>query len=113
MDLNFKYFFEMSHLIPRHNGKLAPFLLHGKYVQSLDMKFETYPDSKLKNRLLLSNREKFYAKIPDLNLFLIFDGKNLDTAHNPPDPIEYIKLPDDWFQYAVFEFVDGSILEPH
>jgi hypothetical protein len=110
--LNFKAFYEMAHLIPKHNGKLAPFYLDGGYVQAVDMKFETYPNSELKNKLLLSNRVKFFGKMPDQSSFLVFDGNNLDTATEQPESPDYIVLPDDWYHYALFEFIDGSIKEP-
>jgi len=112
INLNFKSYLEMSHLKPTHDGKLAPFLFDGGYVATVDMKFETYPDKELKNKLLLSNRVKFFAQIPNQHNYLVFDGNHLDTSHNIPNPAEYIRLPDNWFRFAVFEFIDGSVKEP-
>lgn len=104
--MNFKHFLEMSHLIPRKNGKVTPFLMDHGMVQAVDMGFETYPDNELKKRLSLITA-KFYGRIPHQNKFLVFDGKNLEIADSAPIAPDYIALPPDWSRYAHFEFTDG------
>ena len=111
LELSFKNYVEMSHLIPRKNGVLTPFLFDGAYVQAVDMKFEKYPDAELKKRLLPIDA-KFFGKLPNTPKFLIFNGNNLEANSTPPIAPDYIRLPDDWHLYAMFEFTDGSIKHP-
>lgn len=107
--LNFKKYLEMAHLTPL--GKSRPFFIFGGVVKSLDMKFENYSDTALKHKLLLIDAQ-FYGKVPDTNEYLVFDGRNLEIKSSYPASEEYIKLPDNWYDFAMFEFSDGSIKPP-
>lgn len=104
--MNFKHFFEMSHLIPRKNGKIAPFMTDNGMVQGIDMGFEHYPDNSLKAKFSHIDA-KFYGEIPHQNKFIVFDGRNLEVKDYPPAEPGYMALPPDWADYARFEYVDG------
>lgn len=126
--LNFKEFLEMAHITPRKNGQLDPIYVGGKYVQRMDMKFEKYPNTiggnrtwQLPNGKILNTKQKlllsyqpFYAKLPHESHFLFYDGEHFNVLPAETEDLKnkYPRLPDDWHEYAEFQYVDDSIKEP-
>lgn len=111
MELNFKLFMEMPHIAVRKNGLPKPFPFEGKYVKFIDFKFETYPPGSPEIKLS-GFGSKFYGKLPGSHLFLIVDFPSECYASNDAPEDNYLKLRDDWADYATFLFMDGSIREP-
>ena len=110
MELNFKLF-EMTHLMPRTNGIPQPFYYDGSYVELLDMKFENYPKD-APERYLPTSRGKFYGQFPKENRFLVWDGKELSVSSHEPVDDDYFKIRNDWLDYALFVYTDGSVKQP-
>ncbi|RDJ35670.1 MAG: hypothetical protein DWQ19_12695 [Crenarchaeota archaeon] len=111
MELNFKVFLEMPHLAIKRHGRPAPFFFEDGYVKFIDMKFEDYPPGAPERKLNFYNSQ-FYGKLPGQNAYLILDDpKNFYVGEQEPGG-SHFKLRDDWYDYAVFLFMDGSIKEP-
>jgi hypothetical protein len=108
--LNFKLWLqnEMAHVAFK---KYNPITIDGNYVQIIDMKFENYPNKELK-RKLLSIDAKFFGRIPGRNVYIVYDGRELQIDILPPDPDVYVELPKNWADYALFADGDGNIKEP-
>jgi hypothetical protein len=110
MNLNFKLFLEMPHIAVRSQGFRTVFTYDGKTVKYLDMKFETYPPGAPERKLY--NAHPFYGKIPGQTKFLVFDDfKNCYVSEKEPMG-NHLKIRDDWCDFAVFLYMDGSIKEP-
>lgn len=94
---------ELAHLA---QNNYEPFTINGKEATIIDMKFENYPP--VLKAVLMHQNAKFYGKIEEG--YLTFDGHDLTVTSEKPSG--YIKLPEDWFDYALIVYADGSVKQP-
>jgi len=87
-----------------------PVEINGKNVTFIDMRFEKYMPP-VSNQLLAKWLGGFNAKLPDRKEFLFFrHGKSPEVV---PSPVPgYLSVPNDWWDYAIAVYDDGSIKEP-
>lgn len=100
----------MSHIVFGKGGS-QPISVDGGYATGVDMKFELYPKTPIKNKLMMLGA-KFYGILPGEDAYLVFDGNNASRQKMPPDDPSFLKLPDNWYDYAEVQFLDGSLKNP-
>lgn len=99
---------ELAHLANRIKDEYIPFEIGGKKAILIDMKFETYPDIELRNKLTLRDAS-FYGKIPGENNYLYFNGHEVKVIPINHVPATAIKLPDYWWDHAEVHYETGDI----
>jgi hypothetical protein len=101
--LSFKKFFQemASFSLPR---KIS--IAGGEY-SAIDMQFEIPPKTLDRNGNVMNQGSKFFAKIPDSENYIVYDGKGYSQFSSPNKEVilikqGYEKVPDDWHKKAVF-----------
>lgn len=98
----FKEYIEMaSFSLPR---KISIF---GKEFNAIDMQFEKEPKTLDKNGHVMNQGSKFFAKLPDSNNYIVYDGKGYSQFSSPNKIDILLKLgfyedPEDWYKKADF-----------
>lgn len=99
--MNFKQFFQemASFFLPR---KVK---IKDKNYVAIDMMFEKEPKTLDKNGKVMNQGSKFFAKLPDEEKYIVYDGRGF-TQFSSPNKIEiltklgYERVPDDWHKKA-------------
>jgi len=81
--------------------------IKGQEYDLVDMKFEDEPKTIDRNGRVMNQGSKFFAKVPDSNEYIAYDGKGYSqvlVASELAGLIDkgYEKLPDDWHLKAKF-----------
>lgn len=99
--MNFKQFFrEMaSFSLPRKIN------INGKDYVGIDMMFEKEPKTLDKNGKVMNQGSKFFAKLPDQEKYVVYDGKGYSQFSSPKKieiftKLGYEKVPDNWHEKA-------------
>lgn len=101
--LSFKEFFQemASFSLPRKIN------VGGNEYSGIDMQFEIEPKTLDRNGNVMNQGSKFFAKLPDSNNYLVYDGHGYSQFSSPSKEdilikMGYEKVPDGWHNKAVF-----------
>lgn len=92
-------------------------------IDAIDLRFEDYPknteeEKDFVRRLLNPLPPPYFAKFPNSNRYLVFNGKEYQITLSPPNDEEYIELPArfnngySWWDYAAGYNGDKIIKKP-
>lgn len=79
----------------------------GKEYDAVDMQFEKEPKTLDKNGHVMNQGSKFFAKLPDSNNYIVYDGKGY-SQFSSPNKVEillklgYEEVPEGWHKKAAF-----------
>lgn len=81
--------------------------INGKEHSLVDMQFELEPKTLDRNGRVMNQGSKFFAKIPESDRYLVYDGKGYSTTYSPSkiellSKMGYEAVPDDWYKKARF-----------
>lgn len=101
--MNFRRFFQemASFSLPR------TIKIKGDNYNGIDMMFEKEPKTLDRSGRIMNQGSKFFAKLPDQNRYIVYDGKGF-AQFSSPNKIEilsklgYEQIPDDWHLKANF-----------
>lgn len=101
--LYFKRFFQemASFSLPRKTS------ISGEEYNAVDMQFEIEPKTIDRNGNVMNQGSKFFAKLPDSENYIVYDGRGYSQFSSPNKEEILIKqgyerIPDDWHKKAVF-----------
>lgn len=98
----FKEYLEMaSFSLPRRIS------IFGNKYDAIDMQFEKDPKTLDKNGHVMNQGSKFFAKVPDSDSYIVYDGEGY-SQFSSPNKVEillklgYEEVPEDWYKKAAF-----------